>query len=421
MSSGRIDDRDPEIERDPNILLTRLDLAANLVILHKRKEQDAHKRLLLAQEESRKLSENCARLQGVEQELITALTETRQLRQKTAAATAQLFELESLREENRRLRERVAEVADAQQSLQSTQTELRDLRLRLQSANAKLSDAEAVADESRRLRARVEELREQAQIARALKTEIREVKLKLQSAGARLDDADRLASENQQLRQEVAQMQEIKEATLELEKITVENKQLRIENERLIRRLSEQSGAQDELFELRTRNAELAMVAEEATALREREHSLQAQLYAAGIEPRTYSSLPAVKPTEAGTIAHEIEANLKNLIGPDGAHSAILADNQGLLVAGAGDPRPHEGMAVLFGFAVEVGAKARTFLPIGNLHTLRLTDTNGLVVSYRFFQYEDSVLGVATITSSDAAMVNSEAAIASIVKAITST
>lgn len=408
-----------ETERDPDILLTRLAYAFKQYKKMRRNEKEALSKLSRIQEESRMLSEDCARLKGIEVKLSTVITETRELRMKADVATAKLSNLETLREENRKLRDQAQRTTDTQKALTLTQLELRDLRHKLQSADAKGVDAERLADENQALRQEVAELREHAKTLTAAQGELRELRHKLQSADGRLADAERLADENRALRQEVAELREHGQAAAELEKLWVEYKQLRVDNEQLLRRVATAELDHDELVELRDRNAELSAIEREAIELRDRKQSLEAQLFAAGIVPRTRSNLPQAAPDENGTAASDLETSLQSLIGPAGARSAVLADHQGLLVAGSGDPLPQEGLAAFSGCASEFGARAKTFLPIGSLRVIRMIDSNGTVVACRLFDCNELKYGLATIAPGDTGEDCTERVVSEIASAMT--
>jgi hypothetical protein len=408
-----------ETERDPDILLTRLAYAFKQYKKMRRNEQEALSKLSRIQQESRTLSEDFARLKGIEFKLSTAITETRELRVKAEVATAKLTDLENLREENRELREQARRTAETQKALTLTQLELRELRMKLQSADARLADAEPLADENRALRQEVAELREHAHTSAAAQAELRELRMKLQSADARLADAERLADENRALRQEVAELREQGQATAELEQMSVEYRNLRVDHEQMVRRVANAERDHDELVELRDRNAELVAIEREAIELRDRKQSLEAQLFAAGIVPRTRSTSPQATPNEERAKASDLETNLQSLIGPAGARSAVLADHQGLLVAGSGDPLPQEGLAAFSGCASEFGARAKTFLPIGTLRVIRMTDSNGTVVACRLFDCNELKYGLATIASGETEEEQTERVVGEIARSMT--
>jgi hypothetical protein len=371
MSPGHNPYLDPEIDRDPDILIIRLAFAFIQFGKLRRNEREARYRLSRVQEESRILAEDRARLKRLEDELSTAMTETRELRMKADVAAAKLVDLESLREENRQLHEQARHHAETEKALTLTQTEVRELRL------------------------------------------------KLQSADVRLTDAERLADENRSLRQEVAELREQGKAALDLEKLSAEIKKLRVDNEQMLRRTADAERDRDELFDLRLRNAELSIIAQEATELRDLGQSLEAQLYAAGIVPRTRSTLPEPIAAEAGTIVHDFETSLQSLVGPEDARCAVLADYQGLLVAGAGDPIPQEGLAAFSGITSEFGARVKTFLPLSSLKAIRMTDINGTVVACRLFDFNEMQYGLATIANHETGADRTERVAGEIVSAMT--
>jgi hypothetical protein len=63
-----------------------------------------------------------------------------------------------------------------------------------------------------------------------------------------------------------------------------------------------------------------------------------------------------------------------------------LADTQGFLIASAGEPMPQEGMAAFTAIASEMVARTRILLPLADVDSIRVRDTNRIILSCRLFQ-----------------------------------
>jgi hypothetical protein len=169
-----------------------------------------------------------------------------------------------------------------------------------------------------------------------------------------------------------------------------------LDAELMARRLNELLQDQTELADLRARFHDLQALGEEVVYLRRREKDLEARLYASG------SSSQADEPGTPGvqalhTVGTDMEASLRALVQPDGARSAVLADTQGFLIASAGEPMPQEGMAAFTAIASEMVARTRILLPLADVDSIRVRDTNRIILSCRLFETGGQGLGLATL------------------------
>ena len=272
--------------------------------------------------------------------------------------------------------------ASTQDKWQEAQVRLRELD-QLRQENAILREEKAHAEASTRELATRED-------------DARDARVQLAAAQAKLSDLERLLEENRRLRDEVADLRLHAESSSELERLTAEHKRLRLDAELMARRLNELLQDQTELADLRARFHDLQALGEEVVYLRRREKDLEARLYASG------SSSQADEPGTPGvqalhTVGTDMEASLRALVQPDGARSAVLADTQGFLIASAGEPMPQEGMAAFTAIASEMVARTRILLPLADVDSIRVRDTNRIILSCRLFETGGQGLGLATL------------------------
>jgi hypothetical protein len=272
--------------------------------------------------------------------------------------------------------------ATTQDKWQEAQVRLRELD-QLRQENAILREEKIHAEASTRELATRED-------------DARDARVQLAAAQAKLSDLERLLEENRKLRDEVADLRLHAESSSELERLTAEHKRLRLDAELMARRLNELLQDQTELADLRVRFHDLQALGEEVVYLRRREKDLEARLYASG------SSSQADEPGTPGvqalhTVGTDMEASLRALVQPDGARSAVLADTQGFLIASAGEPMPQEGMAAFTAIASEMVARTRILLPLADVDSIRVRDTNRIILSCRLFETGGQGLGLATL------------------------
>jgi hypothetical protein len=244
----------------------------------------------------------------------------------------------------------------------------------------------------------------------------RDARVQLAAAQAKLSDLERLLQENRTLRDEVADLRLHGEASVELERLTAEHKRLRLDAELMARRLNELLQDQAELADLRVRAQDLQALGEEVAYLRRREKDLEARLYASG-SSSLGDEAAAAGAQSLHTVGTDMEASLHALVQPDGARTAVLADTQGFLIASAGEPMPQEGMAAFTAIASEMVARTRILLPLADVDSIRVRDTNRIVLSCRLFETGGQGLGLATLgpgepSGPDADRVVSELAVA---------
>ena len=75
----------------------------------------------------------------------------------------------------------------------------------------------------------------------------------------------------------------------------------------------------------------------------------------------------------------------------------VLADTQGFLIASAGEPMPQEGLAAFTAIASEMVARTRILLPLADVDSIRVRDTNRIILSCRLFETGGQGLGLATL------------------------
>jgi hypothetical protein len=273
--------------------------------------------------------------------------------------------------------------AAAAKEVQKIATEHAKERERLAQENAELREQQARSEREAKQQASREE-------------ESRDARVELAAAQAKLAELASLTEENRRLRDEVGELRMHAEASGELERLTAAHKQVRLDAELMARRLQELLHDQAELGPLRAQAAEAAALAQEVEYLRRREKDLEAQLYASGsYASREMKALTGEVPVV--TPVSDLETNLSALVGEGGPRTAVLADKQGFLIAAAGESVAEEGLAAFAAVAGDLVARARMLLPLADVHSLRLTDANRMVLTCHLFDSAGEGLGIATL------------------------
>jgi hypothetical protein len=266
----------------------------------------------------------------------------------------------------------------------------------LRAAETRLADLDRLSQENAVLREQKAESEREAKWQAGRGDEAKDVKVELAAAQAKLVELGRTLEENRKLRDEAAELRQHQEASEELERLTAAHKQLRLDAELMARRLQELMQDRGELVSLRSQAAEAASLVEEVAYLRRREKDLEAQLYASGL----YASreMPAVSgEVLMQTPVSDMETNLHSLVGSGGPRTAVLADAQGFLIAGAGESAAQEGLAAFAAVAGEMVSRARMLLPLAEVDSVRVTDINSMVLTCHLFDSAGEGLGVATL------------------------
>ena len=266
----------------------------------------------------------------------------------------------------------------------------------LRVAEARLADLDRVVQENSELREQQAEAAREAKWQAGREDEAKDVKVELAAAQAKLVELGQTLEENRKLRDEAAELRQHQEASGELERLAAAHKQLRLDAELMARRLQDLMQDRTELVSLRAQAAEAASLVEEVAYLRRREKDLEAQLYASGL----YASreMPAVSGEVLGqTPVSDMETNLHSLVGAGGPRTAVLADAQGFLIASAGESAAQEGLAAFAAVAGEMVSRARMLLPLAEVDSVRVTDTNSMVLTCHLFNSAGEGLGVATL------------------------
>lgn len=295
--------------------------------------------------------------------------------------------------QNRDLQAKHRVVSEALSAVGSTAATAHDER---QEAQTRLAELEQLRQENAVLREEKAHAEDSARELVARGEDAREVRVQLAAAQAKLSELERILEENRRLRDEAADLRLHGEEVVELEKLTTEHKRLRLDAELMARRLRDLLQDQAELADLRARAQDMAALGEEVEYLRRREKDLEARLYASG--RLTRDNLPAMTGVQAlHTVGTNMEASLHTLVRPDSARTAVLADVQGFLIASAGEPQPQEGLAAFAAIASDMVARTRMLLPLADVSSVRVSDTNQIVLSCRLFSTAEQGLGVATL------------------------
>ena len=301
-------------------------------------------------------------------------------------------ECDELGARNRDLQSKHRVVNEALSAMSASAAAARD---QWQEAQARLGELDQLRQENANLREEKVHAEASTRELATREDDARDARVQLAAAQAKLSDLERLLQENRTLRGEVADLRLHGEASVELERLTAEHKRLRLDAELMARRLSELLQDQAELADLRARFHDLQALGEEVAYLRRREKDLEAQLYASGSAGPDDQPAPGVPALHS--VGTDMEASLRALLQPDGARSAVLADTQGFLIASAGEPMPQEGMAAFTAIASEMVARTRILLPLADVDSVRVRDTNRIVLACRLFETGGQGLGVATL------------------------
>jgi hypothetical protein len=266
----------------------------------------------------------------------------------------------------------------------------------LRGAEGRATERERLAQENAELREQHAHAEVEAKQRVGRDDEARDAKVELAAAQAKLADLERALEENRRLRDEVAELRTHEQASGELERLTVAHKQMRLDAELMARRLQELLHDQAEHAPLRTQAAEAAALADEVVYLRQREKDLEAQLYACGFSASR--EMPAVSGEFLAQVpTSDMETSLSALVGEGGPRTAVLADAQGFLIASAGESVAEEGLAAFAAVAGEMVARARLLLPLAEVDSVRVTDTNKMVLTCHLFASAGEALGVTTL------------------------
>jgi hypothetical protein len=307
-------------------------------------------------------------------------------------------DIESLREENRRLRDEISEAKPAAEELAKAQAELKDIRVEQQMTRAREEDLEALREENVSLKDEIAELKELQQVAEELETaqaEIKDLRIKQQMSQAREQDFESLREENQKLRDELADLAELRAASEELKQLREEHQQLRLKTDVAARKAEEAELAGEERASLQAKVEDLSREVADSKQLRLRIQELEAQIFSAGIQPKEPKKQ---KPAPTGTVKlDKISEALSGLGGSSGVRAAVVADAQGLLVAGAGEAGHHEGMAAIAGLIGHLAMTASDLLPLSGEHTVYIEDPNKVSLSYRIFQSGTDTFALGTL------------------------
>jgi hypothetical protein len=323
-------------------------------------------------------------------------------------------QLQQLRDEQAEGREQNQQltlaVQAAEEALAAERAQTRVAAEALRAVDERLRDLDRLARENAELRAEQTRIGEEAKWAVSHEGEARDAKVELAAAQAKLAELGEVLQENRKLRDDISELREHQADSGELERLTAEHKQLRLDAELMARRLQELKLDQAELVPLRAQAAEAASLLEEVTYLRRREKDLEAQLYASGF----YASreMPAVSgEIFVQTPVSNMETNLDSLLDEGGPRTAVLADAQGFLIAGAGESFAQEGLAAFAAVAGDMVSRVRMLLPLAEIRSVRVKDANSMVLTCHLFDSDAQGLGIATLGPGESPAENTQRAI----------
>ncbi len=324
------------------------------------------------------------------------------------------FQLQQLRDEQARDHEQNQQLAlalrTAEETVAAERAEAQAAAEGLRRAEDRLRDWDRLTRENAELRDERTRAAEEAKWVVGREGEVRDAKVELAAAQAKLVELGEVLQENRKLRDEVAELRLHQAASDELERLTAAHKQLRLDAELMARRLQELKLDQAELVPLRAQAAEAASLEEEVAYLRRREKDLEAQLYASGL--CASREIPVVSgEVLVHTPVSSMETNLDSLLGEGGPRTAVLADAQGFLIAGAGESFAQEGLAAFAAVAGDMVSRARMLLPLAEVSSVRVTDANRMVLTCHLFDSDAQGLGIATLGPGEPPTENTQRAI----------
>jgi hypothetical protein len=347
---------------------------------------------------------------------LEAASRARQSNESTLQSEKQQLtaQLQQLRDEQAKNRERTEQLTLALQTAEETlvgeRAEAKSTVLALRAAEERMRDWDRLTRENAELRDERARAADDVKWAVDRDGEAKDAKVELAAAQAKLAELGEVLQENRRLRDEVGELRLHQGASDELERLTSAHKQLRLDAELMARRLQELKHDQAELVPLRAQAAEAASLEQEVVYLRRREKELEAQLYASGF----YASreMPALSgELFVQTPVSNMETSLDSLLGEGGPRTAVLADSQGFLIAGAGESFAQEGLAAFAAVAGEMVARTRMLLPLAEVHAVRVTDANRIVLTCHLFNSDAQGLGIATLGPGEPSAENTQQAI----------
>jgi hypothetical protein len=353
-------------------------------------------------------AEGRARLVAAERDMSGAVSALDSERQQIAQQLEHLrLEQEKDRQQSQRL---VLALQTAESALAAERAHAQAMNDALRAAEARLSELDRLVRENAELRDEQSRVADQAALESTRDVEVRDAKVALATAQAKLAELAQVLNENRRLRDEIAELRAHQGDSAELERVTAAHKQIRLDAELMARRLQELQHLETELVPLRAQAAEAASLLEEARYLRRREKDLEAQLYAAGL--RASREMPqAGGESMVQTPVTNMEANLDSLVGEGGPRTAVLADAQGFLIAGAGESFAQEGLAAFAAVASDLVGRARMLLPLADVRSVRVTDANHMILTCHLFDSDGQGLGVATLGPGEATAEKTQQAI----------
>ncbi len=336
--------------------------------------------------------------------LETLQAENQKLRERQKTGSVSAFK--EVKTAQAELRSAHSKLRSAHSELEAAQTELKEVRLRAQLAEGRGEQIERLTEENQRLR---DERKQRTGLNTELvlaQEELREAQVMAQAAESRGAEVERLLAENQKLRESACDLESLRADSDKLEALRGEHQSTRVESEVMRRRLAGLEEINVECVELRHQVSMMTKDIEEAERLRKDVQSLEAQLFASGQTPKKANDAPTpgggrriqYDLTEGSQIA-QILARFKTT---PGLRTAVVADNQGLLIGGVGDDSFHEEIAALSGLAEGLAERSRKMLPMDQIYRIYVHDSNEMILSCRFFSSEEDLYALAALSGQEA-------------------
>jgi predicted regulator of Ras-like GTPase activity (Roadblock/LC7/MglB family) len=270
-------------------------------------------------------------------------------------------------------------------------------------AESRAEEIERLSEENRQLRINRQQLSGLDDELATAHKDLKEAQVKAQSAESRGEELERLLDENLRLREDLRELETLRSEAASMTSLRSEHQTLMVDTEVMKRRLASYENLEAECTELRQQVESLSGEVADALRLRERTRALEAQLFAAGQNPRdeARSSDAGLMVDRAMTEHGPIDEILSTVASVEGLRSAVVADLQGLLVGGVGEGSHYEEMAAISGSAEDLAIRATQLLPLDQVRSVCLYDINELVLSCHYFRAGQDKFALSALRTKD--------------------
>ncbi len=257
-----------------------------------------------------------------------------------------------------------AQLTELRQSAAAAQEQLRAQELSTARATTELAAAQA----------RVSELEGAMRQAETTKGEL------TAQLASRAAQFEALGQDNEALREQVKTQ---KETVEELEAIRSQHRELLLRARLAQQRVEELEHHAQDNADLRQRILDYEDLLVERNKLREEVQALSAKVFVGGSTTPPPVDELLLPEGELGGVLDQV---LAAVVQRGFAHTAVVADGHGLLLAAAGEHAQQEPLAVFSGLIAQLGERAGYELPLGELRSAELVGVEGAGISIQFFR-----------------------------------